>query len=94
MSPANDDRNLKENLQANLDKKLDHAVKETFPTSDPVSVTITKNAPAPENLPGNQSAPTRPGEGKAATTSTEGLAEQVSEAARTRSGYAPHRDRR
>ncbi|HEX2555782.1 MAG TPA: hypothetical protein VHL98_18945 [Microvirga sp.] len=25
-----------------MDRKLDHAVKETFPTSDPVSVTITK----------------------------------------------------
>jgi hypothetical protein len=26
----------------NLDKKLDHAIEETFPTSDPVSVKITK----------------------------------------------------
>src|SRR5918998_257548 len=36
------DKNLPENSQENLDRKLDHAVKETFPTSDPVSVTITK----------------------------------------------------
>ena len=36
------DKNLPENSKENLDRKLDHAVKETFPTSDPVSVTITK----------------------------------------------------
>ncbi len=36
------DRNLPENSKESLDRKLDHAVKETFPTSDPVSVTITK----------------------------------------------------
>src|SRR5215207_2952568 len=36
------DRNLPENSKQNLDKKLDHAVEETFPTSDPVSVSITK----------------------------------------------------
>ncbi len=36
------DKNLPENSKENLDRKLDHAVKETFPTSDPVSVMITK----------------------------------------------------
>jgi uncharacterized protein YjbJ (UPF0337 family) len=36
------DKDLPENSKENLDRKLDHAVKETFPTSDPVSVTITK----------------------------------------------------
>ena len=36
------DRTISENSQENLDHKLDHAIKETFPTSDPVSVTITK----------------------------------------------------
>ncbi len=36
------DKTLPENSKENLDRKLDHAVKETFPTSDPVSVTITK----------------------------------------------------
>ena len=38
----NNDRTISENSQENLDRKLDHAIKETFPTSDPVSVTITK----------------------------------------------------
>jgi len=36
------DCDLPENSQENLDKKLDHALKETFPTSDPVSVSITR----------------------------------------------------
>jgi hypothetical protein len=36
------DKSLPENTKENLDRKLDHAIKETFPTSDPVSVTITK----------------------------------------------------
>jgi hypothetical protein len=36
------DKNLPENSKENLDRKLDHAVEETFPTSDPVSVQVTK----------------------------------------------------
>ncbi len=36
------DKKLPENSQKSLDKKLDHALEETFPTSDPVSVKITK----------------------------------------------------
>src|SRR5215211_1876044 len=36
------DNMLPENSQENLDARLDHAIEETFPTSDPVSVTITK----------------------------------------------------
>ena len=36
------DKKLAENSKKNLDKKLDHALEETFPTSDPVSVKITK----------------------------------------------------
>ena len=42
-SPANErDHQLQENSRENLDRKLDHAITETFPTSDPVSVKITK----------------------------------------------------
>jgi hypothetical protein len=40
MSPK--DNVLSENSKENLERKLDHAIKETFPSSDPVSVTITK----------------------------------------------------
>jgi hypothetical protein len=36
------DKELPENSKKNLDKKLDHGLEETFPTSDPVSVKITK----------------------------------------------------
>ncbi|MGA0597618.1 hypothetical protein [Enterovirga sp. CN4-39] len=36
------DHKLPENSKENLDEKLDHAVDETFPGSDPVSVKITK----------------------------------------------------
>jgi hypothetical protein len=39
---ANTDNALPENSKESLDRKLDHAIEETFPTSDPVSVTITK----------------------------------------------------
>ena len=38
------DKALPENSQQNLNKKLDGAVEETFPSSDPVSVSITKGA--------------------------------------------------
>jgi ElaB/YqjD/DUF883 family membrane-anchored ribosome-binding protein len=36
------DNKLPENSKENLDQKLDHAIEETFPTSDPISVNITK----------------------------------------------------
>lgn len=36
------DKHMPENSQSKLDKKLDEALEETFPTSDPVSVKITK----------------------------------------------------
>ena len=36
------DDKLPENSKKSLDRKLDEALEETFPTSDPVSVKITK----------------------------------------------------
>src|SRR5215203_4792767 len=36
------DKALPENSQQNLNEKLDRAVEDTFPSSDPVSVSITK----------------------------------------------------
>ena len=36
------DKKLPENSQKSLNKRLDEALEETFPTSDPVSVKITK----------------------------------------------------
>jgi len=41
-SPNQPSHTLAENAPANLDEKLDHAVDESFPASDPVSVRITK----------------------------------------------------
>ena len=40
------DKTLPENSKENLDRKLDHAIEETFPTRDPVSVTITQGGPS------------------------------------------------
>jgi ElaB/YqjD/DUF883 family membrane-anchored ribosome-binding protein len=48
------DNNLTENSQENLDARLDHAIEETFPTSDPISVHITKG---PEPDRSDQEAP-------------------------------------
>jgi hypothetical protein len=45
--PCPPDCDLPENSQENLDARLDHAIEETFPTSDPISVTITKG-PEPD----------------------------------------------
>ena len=39
---AKKDEKLPENSKKNLDEKLDNALEETFPTSDPISVKITK----------------------------------------------------
>jgi MoxR-like ATPase len=42
-APADErDADLPENSKENLDRKLDHAIDETFPTSDPVSVKTTR----------------------------------------------------
>lgn len=37
-----DDKNRPENQQAALNERLDDALEETFPSSDPISVKITK----------------------------------------------------
>jgi ElaB/YqjD/DUF883 family membrane-anchored ribosome-binding protein len=64
------DNSLPENSQENLDARLDHAIEETFPTSNPVSVTITK-CPEPEGT--DQGGPPE-------QESTEQLLDQVREA--------------
>jgi ElaB/YqjD/DUF883 family membrane-anchored ribosome-binding protein len=42
------DCGLPENSQEHLDAQLDHAIEETFPTSDPVSVMVTRKAESEE----------------------------------------------
>jgi hypothetical protein len=74
------DSELPENSQENLDARLDHAVEETFPTSDPISVHITKG-PEPERP--NQEAPSSSADDhldQAEQDPTEHLLDQVREA--------------
>jgi hypothetical protein len=89
------DNALPENSKENLDRKLDHAIEETFPTSDPVSVSITKGgaidydaedaAAAASTAPGGSSSDTQSaaenllGQAKAPLA---GVAGSASEAAR------------
>jgi ElaB/YqjD/DUF883 family membrane-anchored ribosome-binding protein len=82
------DNKLPENSQENLDARLDHAIEETFPTSDPVSVTITKG-PEPDRSDQAADASTaeeqqgQPGQG-----STEHVLDQVREALNDVAGSA------
>jgi ElaB/YqjD/DUF883 family membrane-anchored ribosome-binding protein len=82
------DNKLPENSQENLDARLDHAIEETFPTSDPVSVTITKG-PEPDRSDHEADASTaeeqqgQPGQG-----STEHVLDQVREALNDVAGSA------
>ena len=74
------DNKLPENSQANLDARLDHAIEETFPTSDPVSVTITKG-PEPDRA--DQAAPASSADDHQSQSergSTEHVLDQVREA--------------
>jgi ElaB/YqjD/DUF883 family membrane-anchored ribosome-binding protein len=71
---------LPENSQENLDARLDHAIEETFPTSDPVSVTITKGPEPdhPDREPSSLSAANQQAEPEQG--STEQVLDQVREA--------------
>jgi ElaB/YqjD/DUF883 family membrane-anchored ribosome-binding protein len=74
------DNSLPENSQENLDARLDHAIEETFPTSDPVSVTITKG-PEPDR-PDHEARSSTAGDqqGQPEQDSTEQILDQVREA--------------
>ena len=74
------DNSLPENSHENLDARLDHAIEETFPTSDPVSVTITKG-PEPDG-PDQGARSSSAGEqgGPPEQDSTEQILDQVREA--------------
>jgi ElaB/YqjD/DUF883 family membrane-anchored ribosome-binding protein len=74
------DNDLTENSQENLDARLDHAIEETFPTSDPISVHITKG-PEPDRP--TQEAPASSADdhlGESEQDPTEHLLDQVREA--------------
>ena len=74
------DSSLPENSQENLDARLDHAVEETFPTSDPVSVTITKGAEPDGPDQGARSSSVGEQGGTLEQGSTEQILDQVREA--------------
>jgi hypothetical protein len=80
------DKNLPENSKENLDRKLDHAVKETFPTSDPVSVTITKGGAIDYDKDGKPVSD-HPAHGSSGSDS--GLADQAKEALEAIAAKAP-----
>ena len=74
------DNKLPENSQENLDARLDHAIEETFSTSDPVSVTITKGPEPhrPDQEASSSSADDQ--QGQPEQGSTEHVLDQVREA--------------
>jgi hypothetical protein len=77
---SSSDNSLPENSQENLDARLDQAIKETFPTSDPVSVTITKG-PEPDGLDQRARSPSAGDQGgPPEQDSTEQILDQVREA--------------
>jgi hypothetical protein len=86
------DKALPENSQGNLDRKLDHAIDETFPTSDPVSVTITKGGAIDYDEDGRSNTPASDRSGHADETPMDrvkDVVQNVSEAATkaTRNAY-------
>jgi len=74
------DHSLPENSKENLEARLDHAIEETFPTSDPVSVSITKGPEPyrPDQEARASSADEQPGQLE--QNSTEDILDQVREA--------------
>jgi hypothetical protein len=74
------DNKLPENSQENLDARLDHAIEETFPTSDPVSVTITKGHEPDRSNQGASASSADEQQGQPEQNSTEQVLDQVREA--------------
>jgi ElaB/YqjD/DUF883 family membrane-anchored ribosome-binding protein len=74
------DSKLPENSQENLDARLDHAIEETFPTSDPVSVTITKGPEPDRPDQETRASSAEEQQGQPEQGSTEHVLDQVREA--------------
>src|SRR3712207_5501936 len=74
------DKSLPENAKENLDRKLDHAIKETFPTSDPVSVTITKGGAIDYDEKGQPKAATEASATGGSQTTADAVLSQATEA--------------
>ena len=76
------DTKLPENAKESLDRRLDEAVEETFPTSDPVSVMVTKGGAVDYDQPAASSASPAEGLAARAKETLSGVAGTASEAAR------------
>jgi ElaB/YqjD/DUF883 family membrane-anchored ribosome-binding protein len=74
------DNKLPENTQENLDAKLDHAIEETFPTSDPVSVNITKGGAIDYDQQNVSASATAASPNQAEQDTADNLLDQVREA--------------
>jgi ElaB/YqjD/DUF883 family membrane-anchored ribosome-binding protein len=74
------DNSLPENSQENLETRLDHAIEETFPTSDPVSVTITKGPEPDRPDQETRASSAEEQQGQPEQGSTEHVLDQVREA--------------
>ncbi|GEO18440.1 hypothetical protein [Microvirga aerophila] len=74
------DCDLPENSKENLDAKLDHAIEETFPTSDPVSVSITKGGAIDYDQQSAAASATAANSSQAEQGTAEQLLDQVREA--------------
>src|SRR3954451_23177846 len=73
------DNQLRENSKENLDTKLDHAIEETFPTSDPISVKITKGGAINYDQPEAPSSAPPQGQGQEGQGPAETLLNQANE---------------
>ncbi|MET0430226.1 MAG: hypothetical protein ABW026_17235 [Microvirga sp.] len=91
------DHKLPENSRENLDNKLDSAIEETFPTSDPISVKITKGGAIDYDRQDREQAAEderqrRGGEGllRQARDQVRNVAQRTSEAARAQYDQGRH----
>jgi len=82
------DKALPENSKANLDRKLDHAIEETFPTSDPVSVSITKGGAIDYDSQPEAPSSTRGSLGRERQSTAEKLIDKAKEAVGSTTGIA------
>lgn len=73
------DCDLPENSKENLDAKLDHAIEETFPTSDPISVKITKGTAIDYDHQGDASPGTAERRDQVGQDTAEDILDQVRE---------------
>src|SRR5688572_3745417 len=82
------DNALPENSKENLEHKLDHAIKETFPSSDPVSVSVTKGGAIDYDSQDAAASATRGSLGQEGQSTAENLLGQAREAVASVAGTA------